>query len=637
MRIKRYTAPDMRSALRMVRDEQGPDAVILSNRVIAGGVEVVSATDYDEALVQQALRAAVPGLEPLPAKSAAHDEAAFPLSAKPTAHDEAAFPPFEKGGQGGFAVAAPMATNAPANIAVASATATAPPARAANASRPSLAERARAVFRIGGDAGDNTGHGDDNAPTLAQLVTAQPRGTTATPPHSEAPPRLDAPRFDAMMAALGAVPATTVDAADGNGSTIAITTAAAEAAAAATAPPEAAITHTPHPALRATLSPLRGAREEQPLAPRSGERDSFAQRSRVRGAYPCPEAEAATIASREDTTDAVAQSMPLPIEVADADNNTDPTPTLRAVAGRDLDPAVAAMRDELSAMRQLIERELGQLTVERLRGSPARAAAYDALIDAGCDAALAQDVAAKIDPALDPARAHAAMLAQFGQRLTVARAEPIDDGGVIALIGPTGAGKTTTLAKLAARFAERHRARDVALVTTDQRRAGAREQLQAHGRRLGITVCEADGPEGLPATLAQLADYPLVLVDTAGHATRGRAMLGQLAWLRGDSRVRSLLVLPANANPHDLDDVVRRYRLAMPEGVVLTKLDETGRLGAALSMAVRNELSLAYVCDGQDVPGDIAPADIPRLLLRLSRPRRGDASTSSDENRHAVA
>lgn len=598
MRIKRYTAPDMRTALRLVRDEQGADAVILSNRVIAGGVEVVSATDYDEALVQQALRAAVPGLEPLPAKSAAHDEAALPLAAKPAAqheaalplaakpaaHHEAALPPFEKGGQGGFAVAAAKATNAPTNIAAASATAATTPARATNASRPSLAERARAVFRIGGDAGDNIGHGDDddNAPTLAQLVAAQPRGTTATP-------RFDAPRFDAMMAALGAAPAPSVgDDADGNGSGIATTTAATEVAAA---------------------MPEASAAPESP----------------------------SLVSSRPGATDAAAQPAPQPVEVADVGNDSTPASTLRAVAGRDLDPAVAAMREELSAMRQLIERELGQLTVERLRGSPARAAAYDALIDAGCDPALAQDVAAKIDPALDPARAHAAMLAQFGQRLSVARAEPIDDGGVIALIGPTGAGKTTTLAKLAARFAQRHRARDVALVTTDQRRAGAREQLQAHGRRLGITVCEADGPEGLPATLAQLADYPLVLVDTAGHAVRGRAMLGQLAWLRGDSKVRSLLVLPANANPHDLDDVVRRYRLASPEGVVLTKLDETGRLGAALSMAVRNELSLAYVCDGQDVPGDLAPADIPRLLLRLSRPRRGDASTSIDENRHAVA
>ncbi|HEY4556351.1 MAG TPA: AAA family ATPase, partial [Lysobacter sp.] len=219
----------------------------------------------------------------------------------------------------------------------------------------------------------------------------------------------------------------------------------------------------------------------------------------------------------------------------------------------------------------------------------------------------------------------------------VNRSEPIDDGGVIALVGPTGAGKTTTIAKLAARFAERHRARDVALVTTDVERAGAREQLHAHGRRLGITVCEADGPEGLNHTLAQLADYPLVLVDTAGYAARDRALLGQILWLRTARRVRSLLVLPANAHPHDLAEMIRRYRPASPEGVVLTKTDETGRLGASLSVLVKQDLSLAYTTSGQQVPGDIETADPARLVQRLEALRRAADNPLTTVERHAVA
>src|SRR5690606_37230249 len=98
--------------------------------------------------------------------------------------------------------------------------------------------------------------------------------------------------------------------------------------------------------------------------------------------------------------------------------------------------------------------------------------------------------------------------------------------------GPTGAGKTTTAAKLAARFAAPHRARDVALVTTDGQRAGALEQLQALGRWLGITVCEAQGPDGLQAALEQLQDYPLVLVDTTGRAPCDGAVFSQSLWLR---------------------------------------------------------------------------------------------------------
>jgi flagellar biosynthesis protein FlhF len=207
---------------------------------------------------------------------------------------------------------------------------------------------------------------------------------------------------------------------------------------------------------------------------------------------------------------------------------------------------------------------------------------------------------------------------------------------VIALIGPTGAGKTTTAAKLAARFAARHRARDVALVTTDAERVGAREQLHAHGRKLGVTVCEAHGPEALAKTLEHLADYPLVIVDTAGFGARDRALLGQLTWLRATRNVRSLLVLPANAHPHDMNEVVRRYRMATAEGVVLTKLDETGRLGAALSVVIRNGLSLAYTADGQQVATDLAQADPSNLVLLLEKLRRAADNPLATEDRHAV-
>jgi flagellar biosynthesis protein FlhF len=301
------------------------------------------------------------------------------------------------------------------------------------------------------------------------------------------------------------------------------------------------------------------------------------------------------------------------------------------------DPSLVAMRSELAAMRAMMEKQMGELAIERLRGSPARAAVFDALLGYGCDDTLAQTIAARIDARMEPAQARAVMLEEFARLISVQRAEPIDDGGVIALVGPTGAGKTTTAAKLAARFAARHRARDVALVTTDTERPGAREQLHSLGRKLGITVCEAEGPEGLNASLAQLADYPLVLVDTAGYAMRDRALLGQILWLRTARRVRSLLVLPANAHPQDLAEVARRYRPASPEGVVLTKTDETGRLGAALSLLVKQNLSLAYTTCGQQVPGDIDAADPTRLVQALEKLRRAADNPLATEDRHAVA
>src|SRR5690606_35519858 len=322
--------------------------------------------------------------------------------------------------------------------------------------------------------------------------------------------------------------------------------------------------------------------------------------------------------------------MPAPIEPRSASADIKSTVeveapaarTLQAVAMPEADPAIVAMRDEMARMRQMMETQMEQLSLERLRGSPARAAVLDALAGYGCEESLARAVAERIDPRLPPAEVQAPMLAELARMLTVLHSEPLEDGGVIALVGPTGAGKTTTIAKLAARFATRHRARDVALVTTDCQRPGAREQLQAHGRRLGITVCEAAGPERLQDTLAQLVDYPLVLVDTTGHAPRDRAVFSQILWLRAAKRVRSLLVLPANAHPHDLGEVIRRYRPAKPEGVVLTKLDEAGQLGSALSVLARHGLGLAYTAQGQQVPSDLDAADASRLVQSLEKSRR---------------
>ncbi len=599
MRIKRFIAPDMRTALRMVRDEQGPDAVILSNRTTAAGIEVVAATDYDEALVAQALRAAAPGLETIAAPAAASP--ALPVSDGGTFASIAAH------------LAAAAAANTPIHAPAAATAATAPAAGAAAvaaAPRESLAARARAVFRIG------------DGPTLAELSApaTAPAATIPAPPlavvagvnvsaHAAAPVPT---RLEAMIAAMGgnAAPATAPS------SFVAPTSIATPTAFAATANPApaiAAVATTP----AAIAAPAAATFEPDAWA--TIDSDYHLALSSV----------AMPVAPLAEVAIPVAQVEPIAAPILHA---------IAAATGSERpDPSMLAMREELTSMRQLIERQMEQLSLERLRGSPARAAAYEALLGYGCEDALAQAVAARIDPRLPVAEIQAPMFAELARMLTIARSEPLDDGGVIALVGPTGAGKTTTAAKLAARFAARHRARDVALVTTDSERAGAHEQLHAHGRRLGITVCEATGPEGLPGALAQLSDYPLVLVDTTGYAPRDRALFGQILWLRAARKVRSLLVLPANAHPHDLGEVIRRYRPAAPEGVVLTKLDETGRLGSALSVAVRHGLTLAYTTHGQQVPSDIDTADATRLAHTLEKLRRAADNPLATEDRHAFA
>ena len=302
-------------------------------------------------------------------------------------------------------------------------------------------------------------------------------------------------------------------------------------------------------------------------------------------------------------------------------------PTLTVVADntpgiRETDQHLMQMRAELASMREMIEREMHRLTDERLRGSPARAQTLALMEDYGFDAGITRDIALQIPADTEMHRARGLMLGLLSKRLPITRIDPLEDGGVIALVGPTGAGKTTTIAKLAATYAARHNARDVALVTTDTVRVGGREQLHSYGRQLGIAVHEADGDVSLAHTLGKLRDYKLVLIDTAGLGQRDKNLVAQLNWLHAAGQVHTLLVLPANSHYSDLDEVVRRFKGANPHGVILTKIDETGRLGSALSVIVDHQLPMAWITDGQCVPTDLHRAQGANLVLRLDQLRR---------------
>ncbi|RDY65365.1 flagellar biosynthesis protein FlhF [Lysobacter soli] len=687
MRIKRFTAPDMRTALRMVRDEQGPDAVILSNRPTEDGIEIVAATDYDESLAQQALRAALPSMPAAPSPVAspvtpatvaavptmrtsqpAMDASRASISSEAEALRAAANTE-EKTRFGSLAALltkpskSKAAWTAPSNDAPATDATQQAETRAtveriemtqsepAHATRVEVEREEPAVVALSAKAKAKVAESPIRGRAVFAIGDGTPVPTAPRAPKDETRvaaslPPPDTSRFDAMMAALipqgekfEATAAALAQAAVAQEATrdsvtdptrVAPTAAVVIGDAAPSLSAQAAEFEVPAALSATQVAASDPAHEYRSLADLWSDEASLPSLDMKEevGQQAADNAAAVGAPSYLDLSSnsfVAPHPNPSPVgrgaQVAASATSTEATTHLHAVADQ-RDPSFIAMRDELATMRALIERELGQLTVERLRGSPARAAAFDMLVGYGCDENLAQTIAGRIDARLDPAQVREPMLEELARAISVARHEPIDDGGVIALVGPTGAGKTTTAAKLAARFAQRHRARDVALVTTDTERPGATEQLHILGRRLGVTVCEAAGPEALNDALDQLADYPLVLVDTAGHGLRDRALLGQILWLRAAKRVRSLLVLPANTNAHDLGEVVRRYRPASPEGVVLTKLDETGRLGSPLSVLVQQGLSLAYTTDGQAVPTDIAAADATRLVSTLEKVRR---------------
>lgn len=208
-------------------------------------------------------------------------------------------------------------------------------------------------------------------------------------------------------------------------------------------------------------------------------------------------------------------------------------------------------------------------------------------------------------------------------------------GGVYALIGPTGVGKTTTVAKIAARCALAHGPQSVALLTTDSYRIGAHDQLRIYGRILGVPVHDIKDETDLELTLSDLSDRHLVLIDTVGMGQRDQRIGEQLALFNLD-HIGTLLLLSANAQASTLDDVARRYRNSHLAGCILTKLDETMAFGGCLDVAIRHRLPLHFVTNGQRVPEDMHGANTSYLIDRAFRTQQDNAAFQLNKDEYPV-
>jgi flagellar biosynthesis protein FlhF len=302
------------------------------------------------------------------------------------------------------------------------------------------------------------------------------------------------------------------------------------------------------------------------------------------------------------------------------------------------DSGYLALRRELKELSELMRGELAHKSRndKRLR-EPLQARVLDALMAMD----IAEDVAlglAKLTPHRtnlnDPSHIPLALLVRH---LPVVPQLNTVHGGVIALVGPTGSGKTTTIAKLAARWSMQHGSQDLALVSTDRYRVGAREQLMTYARILGAPVHTAGSGKELAQVLHRLKEKKLVLIDTAGMGPRDSRLSEQLAAVRlGAPRARILLALPAHGEAHALEAAVQSFSILKPAACILTKIDEAASLGAVISTTLRHQLPIAYLCNGQRVPEDLHAAHqrrvwLVRVALKLKRqvpPRAGDAGAA---------
>jgi flagellar biosynthesis protein FlhF len=193
--------------------------------------------------------------------------------------------------------------------------------------------------------------------------------------------------------------------------------------------------------------------------------------------------------------------------------------------------------------------------------------------------------------------------------------EILEKGGVYALVGPTGVGKTTTTAKLAARCVVRHGSDKLALLTTDGYRIGGHEQLRIYGKILGVTVYAVKDAQDLTLALAELRGKHMVLIDTVGMGQRDKMVAEQAAMLAGcGTEVKRLLLLNAASSGDTLEEVARSYQGGGLAGAIITKLDEAVTTGCALDTAIRHQLPLYFTATGQRVPEDLHLADSRQLV-----------------------
>ncbi|WP_105254957.1 flagellar biosynthesis protein FlhF [Pseudoalteromonas sp. T1lg75] len=283
---------------------------------------------------------------------------------------------------------------------------------------------------------------------------------------------------------------------------------------------------------------------------------------------------------------------------------------------------ITAMRDEMNAIRQLLEHQVsGLLSQDRARRDPTRACFIERLQGMGIDAKVAEQLVRYVPDDVSRQQAWQGVMEMMHKHMHTTGNEILRHGGVYALVGPTGVGKTTTVAKLAALGAQKYGADQVALITTDTYRIGAFEQLATYGRIIGCPVKQVKDASELADTLFQLRNKRLVLIDTAGMSQRDLRLSEQLNTLMRSAAVeiRSYLVLSATAQREVLQEAIKHFQKVDLSGCIFTKLDESLSLGEIISVAIQNRLPIGYLTNGQRVPEDIRVANSEKMVRKAEQ------------------
>lgn len=299
---------------------------------------------------------------------------------------------------------------------------------------------------------------------------------------------------------------------------------------------------------------------------------------------------------------------------------TEPAPTQKKRASEQAATSrqMAFMLSEMRNMRSVIESQLTTISWANIQQrEPIRSEILSLLLGAGFSPALSRYLTEKMPENLDIRKATAWAKYILGRNLHTLEneTEVLDQGGVFALIGPTGVGKTTTTAKLAARYVMKHGTQNLGLITTDAYRVGGHEQLRIYGKILGVMVHAVKDEADLKIALNELKNKHTILIDTVGVSQRDRMVTEQIAMLSSTKTpIKKLLCLNATSTGETLTDVIQAYKGKGLDGCIITKLDEAATIGNALDVIIREKLKLFYTANGQRVPEDINLANKLELI-----------------------
>ena len=298
------------------------------------------------------------------------------------------------------------------------------------------------------------------------------------------------------------------------------------------------------------------------------------------------------------------------------------------------DPALTSMQEEIKSLRGILENQLSGLAWgDFARRHPHRAELLSRLFRLGIKSSLSEKIVKQLKNSDSLEDSWRNLLNIIARNIPTVSTDLIDEGGIIALVGPTGVGKTTNIAKLAARFTLKYGAKDLALVTTDSYRIGAHEQLKTYGRILGVPVYIAGDENELKQVLSRLDDKKLVLIDTAGMSHRDLRLAQQLSMLRrSHNNMKILAVLSAASQTMVMDEVIKTFNAKELDGCIASKVDESTSIGGIISILIENQLHLNYISDGQKVPEDIHQANTKAFLKQaLEMVRQHPVQVKADE------